>query len=301
MKITYQETSKQRLDKFLLTLNKGITRSQLKKIILQGQYLVNGKVSSVHHWLKAGDIIETVKTKVLTKESKILAPKIVAEEGDYIIINKPSGLLVHPTEKNETNTLADWLIKNYPQIKNVGDDPRRPGIVHRLDKEASGLMVVALNQDFFLHIKKQFQDRLVKKEYNILVHGHMLNTEGEIKSPLERDKKTGLIKTSSDQDLGQEAHTTYQVIEKFQHFSLLRVQIMTGRTHQIRAHFFSIGHSVVGDKLYQTKDIRKKKKTLDQRIFLHSTRLQFNNLAGESVEYKSPLPLELKKFLASLK
>ncbi|PWB38348.1 MAG: hypothetical protein C3F02_04200 [Parcubacteria group bacterium] len=298
----YQNTGKERLDKFLQSQISTLSRSQIQKKILSGQVLLNGQISSVHHWLKPGDKISFHNTVNKEKISEhIIEPKIIGQTKDYLIINKPSGLLVHPTDKKETNTLVQWLLKKFPDLKKVGDDHSRPGIVHRLDREASGLMVVALNQKSFTNIKKQFQDRKVKKEYTVLVHGRMLNDDGEIKTGLVRNKKTGLMKVVASDPLAREAYTTYQIEQRFFNFSLLKVQIMTGRTHQIRAHLFSIGHSVVGDKLYQTRDLRKKKKTLDQRIFLHSATLEFCDLQGKKMRYHSALPLELKKFLLTLK
>ena len=117
-----------------------------------------------------------------------------SDNKNYLIINKPSGILVHPTNKKENNTIANWVLEKHPRLIEVGDSPIRPGIVHRLDKEVSGLMVIALNQKYFNLLKEQFQDRSIKKEYTALIYGKLININGEIKTPLERDKKTGLMK-----------------------------------------------------------------------------------------------------------
>jgi len=303
MKFKYNKAVKERLDKFLNEQLPDISRSQIKKLILQEKITVNGEKSSVHHWLKNGDTISYDK-KSEAHDAGFdfkLEPKIIEETSDYLVIEKPSGLLVHPTEKHETNTLADWLKIKFPNIKSVGDDTMRPGIVHRLDKEVSGLMVVALTQDYFDLLKQQFQKRKITKEYIGLVHGQMLNDKGEITTPLERDKKTGLMKAQTTKESGQTAQTTYEAIKKFINYTLLKIKIKTGRTHQIRAHLYSIGHSLVGDQLYQTKDLRKKKKTLEQRIFLHAYYLKFKDATGLWHKYKSPLPPELEEFLNTIK
>ncbi len=305
MKFTYQQTSKERLDKYLQTkLN--ISRSQIKKIILDGQVKVNQEIPSVHRWLKVDDLIEykakeiDLNHPIAKKNNKIIKPRIIKQTEDYLIINKPHGLLVHPTDKKETNTLANWLLEKFPDLIHVGDDPRRPGIVHRLDREVSGLMIIALNQKFFEIIKKQFQERTIIKEYTALAHGNIINNEGEVITPLERDNESGLMKALPAGE-GLNAHTTYEVIKRYPNYTLIKVQIKTGRMHQIRAHLYSIGHSIVGDKLYQTKDLRKKKKIVDLRIFLHASSLKFQDAQGQWQSYQSKLPIELEKFLAELK
>ncbi|MBT6691112.1 RluA family pseudouridine synthase [Candidatus Parcubacteria bacterium] len=301
MEYTYQEQDKERLDKFLLN-HLDISRSQIKKVILDGQVTVNGKVSTVHHWLKHGDKI-LYEQKVVVQEPATFdtEPKIIRQVDEYLILEKPHGLLVHPTDKGENDTLADWLVKYFPETAKIGDDPNRPAIVHRLDKEVSGLMIIPLTQDSFDNLKRQFQDRTIKKEYTALVHGQMINEQGEITTPLERDKKTGLMKVQSAKNSGKRSHTTYQVIKKFIKYTLVEVQLKTGRMHQIRAHLYSIGHSIVGDKLYRTKDLRKKKKVLEQRIFLHANFLKFRVLDGQYHTYHSELPKELKDFLKTIK
>ena len=301
MQFTYQETDKTRLDKFLQG-QLDISRSQIKKVILDGQVTVNGKISTVHHWLKNGDEILYKQSASAPQETTFdVEPEIVRQTDDYLILEKPHGLLVHPTDKSENNTLADWLVKYFPETAKIGDDPNRPAIVHRLDKEVSGLMVIPLNQESFDSLKKQFQNRTIKKEYTALVHGQLINDQGEVTTPLERDKKTGLMKVQSAKNSGKAAHTTYEVIKKFINYTLVHVKIKTGRMHQIRAHFYSIGHSIAGDKLYRTKDIRKKKKILEQRIFLHAHFLKFKALDGQYHTYNSELPRELKDFLKTIK
>lgn len=301
MEFIYKDEQKERLDKYLLSQMPNITRSQIKKIILNGQITVNDEECAVHRWLKSGDKIEYNTQKVKKDAEFVAEPKIIDQTEEFLVLEKPHGLLVHPTDKGEINTLADWVMQKFPQAKKIGDDPNRPAIVHRLDKEVSGLIVIPLTQNSFDNLKKQFQDRTIQKEYTALVHGQMINRSGEINTPIERDKKTGLMKVQNAKQGGKVALTIYEVTKKFINYTLLKVQIKTGRMHQIRAHLYSIGHSIVGDKLYQTKDLRKKKKVLPQRIFLHSHFLKFKDLEGNWMEYHSKLPGELENFLNNIK
>lgn len=300
MKTTYKGKQKQRLDIFLSEHCPDISRSQIKKFILDGQVKVNNQVPSVHFWLKENDVIDYDLKSHRIDDTVLIEPKVKKETTDYIVIEKPSGLLVHPTDKGKKNTLITWLLKKYPQVKKIDNDTLRPGLVQRLDRDVSGLMVIPLNKKFFEELKKQFVERQVLKEYLCLVNGRVLNDTGEINSNLARDRQTGLTKIQTPGE-GLEAHTIYEVVTRYTNCTLLKVQIKTGRTHQIRAHLFSIGHSVVGDKLYQTKDVRKKKKQAEIRIFLHAHLLKFLGPDKKSVRTSSPLPQELKNYLKDLK
>ncbi len=306
MKWTYKQPTRQRLDIFLTTELSKISRSQIQKLVKLGQVRVNAKTVEVHHWLKTGDIIEYTtakKTKADPQTKRSLVVKF--EDDDVVVIDKPSGLLVHPTQRNEADTLIAVLLKEYPQLKKF-HDPIRPGLVHRLDKDVSGLMIIALNPKSFVSLKSQFQDRTIDKKYTALVHGKVLKSVGEITTSLKRDKKTGLTKALSAKlahdeiSEAREAITHYEVKEQFVNYTLLEIKLITGRTHQIRAHMQSIGHSIVGDTLYITGDIRKKKKVFLPRPFLHASSLQWQQLDGTTKKCTSPLPPDLKKFLTTL-
>lgn len=307
MKWTYKQPTRQRLDIFLTAELSDISRSQIQKLVKLGQVTVNGQPAEVHHWLKTGDLIEYAATKKVKTDPKAAKRSLTIkfEDDDVVVIDKPSGLLVHPTQRNEADTLISLLLKEYPQLKKF-DDPIRPGLVHRLDKDVSGLMIVALNAKSFASLKSQFQDRTIDKRYTALVHGKVLKAVGEITTNLQRDKKTGLTKALSAKPAhdeimeGREAITHYEVKEQFVNYSLLEIKLITGRTHQIRAHLQSIGHSIVGDTLYVTGDIRKKKKIFLSRPFLHASSLQWHQLDGTIKKCTSPLPSELKKFLTTL-
>jgi 23S rRNA pseudouridine1911/1915/1917 synthase len=198
------------------------------------------------------------------------------------------------------------LLKKYPELKTVGEDPVRPGIVHRLDKEASGLLVIARTQPMFELLKEQFKNRTIEKEYMVLVHGRVAKDEDTISFPIARsesfDRMAAIPKLERGQPTseGKEALTEFLVEQRFVNFTLLRVKIHTGRMHQIRAHFLAYNHPVVGDPLYFQK---KRKNTWDKklgRLFLHCTKLAFKDLNDEQKEFTSPLPKELETFLSSL-
>ncbi len=237
-----------------------------------------------------------------------LEPDIIEQTDDYVVIIKPAGLLVHPADSSpDEPTLVDWLVKKFPQIKTVGDEPElRPGIVHRLDREASGLMVIALNQKTFDALKVQFQDRTIEKEYLVLVHGKMLRDFGEINLPIGRMSRGGRMAAhSSNYEEGNEARTEYFVEKRFSTTTLLRVHIHTGRTHQIRVHMFSLQHPVVGDTLYPLKKFGKTKMgkafPLPPRLCLHAARLAFTDKTGARKEYLAELPPDFANYLTQFK
>jgi len=303
-KITIKQSDEgQRLDKFLVEKLESLSRTQIQKMIKNGLILINAKKVPAHYLLKTGDEIKISDSNVKTENEAVAVeePKInleiVYENDDYMIVNKPAGVLTHPTEKNEKNTLVDAILEKYPPIKKIGEDPRRPGIIHRLDKEASGLLVVAKTQNAFDHIKKQFKEKTVKKEYIALVHKPMEKNEGLIDFPIERavnGKMKALPKTfkKEKQTAGKMAITEYEVIKNYKNYALLRINIKTGRTHQIRVHFNAIGHPIVGDSLYFKNKHREKIKL--NRLFLHSSVLGFYDLNNKWVEYNLKIPPELK-------
>jgi len=259
----------------------------------------------------------------MEKNLASIKPEIIKETADYLVINKPAGLVVHGGPGIKGPTLADWLRKSYPKIKNVGDDPERPGIVHRLDKEVSGLMVIAKRQASFDSLKEQFQKKQIIKEYLALVYGRIAKDDGEINFPIRRAASghkmaalplmsQGLIEKDrlSSRDEGtnkallsaRTAITSFKIIKRFINYSWLRLNIKTGRTHQIRVHLSAYGHPLVGDDLYGTKKTKVKNKKLDlKRIFLISVRLSFTDLEGEKQDFSIGLDPELENRLKTLK
>lgn len=308
-------TPAQRLDIFLSNKLK-ISRSQIKKLIDNNQVTVNGKaVTKTGGLIHATDKIVVNKAlpekKLTVKEEKVKKEKfkinIIKETPDYFVVEKPYGLLTHSTEKNEADSLASMLTKKYPALKKVGDDPKRPGIVHRLDKEASGLLVVARTQKMFEHLKDQFKNRTVQKEYLVLAHGKTSKDFDTINFPLERgrnvERMSALPATEYGRinTLGKEALTEFDVEKRFINFTLLKVKIHTGRMHQIRAHLLAYNHPVVGDPLYKQKKRKDKWDKVCGRLFLHCVKLGFTDLNGEKQEFTSVLPKPLADFLLLLK
>jgi len=237
-----------------------------------------------------------------------MEPIIIFENHSYLVINKPAGLLVHGAPHIEEATLVNWLLERYPDIENVGEDPARPGIVHRLDKEVSGLMVIPKNQITYEMLKKQFQERTIKKEYTALVYGKIFKEEDEISFPIKRSnegyKMAAVPKNFSDNsdDKIRPATTRITILKRLINYTLLKVEIKTGRTHQIRVHLHAYGHPIVGDNLYSTKITRIKNKKYNLgRVFLVSTNLEFTDQNGERQSFQTGLPVDLTNFLETAK
>ena len=290
-----------RLDKFLLSKLTDYSRSQIQKWIKSGLVLVNKQKVSPHYFLKAGESIEITKPKERkidkAEEKKLFEQiKIIEENPEFIILYKPVGLVVHPAPSVKSPTLTDFLLKKYPEIKDACEEGNRPGLVHRLDKEVGGLMVVARTQESFLNLKKQFQNREVEKEYLALVHGVIEKEEDTINFPLKRSNKgykMAAVPQSYKEDKGvREALSYLTVLEKYTKLTLVKIKIATGRTHQVRTHLLAYGHPIVGDKIYNTKKTREEDKKLikkggfPERIFLQSVYLGFKDLSGEKREFE---------------
>lgn len=225
--------------------------------------------------------------------------KIVYEDADVIVVEKPAGVTAHGAPGVKEQTLVDILLKHYPELAGVGEDPNRPGIVHRLDRETSGLMLVGRNQLSFDNLKKQFQERDIEKEYLALVHGKLRDDVGQIKFRIARSARYARMAARPENQEGKEAITEYEVVKRFVNATLVKVHILTGRTHQIRAHFHAFGHPVVGDPIYQIKGM--KIRHAPPRLFLHAAKIGFKDLKGQSREFESPLPKELEEYLTKLK
>ena len=232
-------------------------------------------------------------------------PVVIFENADFVVLNKPSGLQVHPArvaltrhrqERNEP-MLTEWIVKHFPETKTVGDDPAtRPGIVHRLDKETSGVMIVPRTQDFFERMKKLFQEHAVQKEYRAIVEGVLENTSGVIDAPI--GIKNGTLKRSIHATkMVKPAVTEYAVLQEGpahdgKSYSLLSVMPKTGRTHQIRVHLRSIGHPIAGDTMYGSK----KQPSFVKRLMLHAHTISFS-LGTHQFVFEAPLPEEFTSFI----
>ena len=285
-----------RLDKFLANKIAGVSRGKIQQAIKNGLVLVNNQINlETDFKIHENDKIELPEFGQEKLEILDLDLKIAFQNQDLIVIDKPAGLVVHPAAGHKQDTLVNALINKFPEVKNVGPGTR-PGIVHRLDEDTSGLIVVAKNQISFDYLKNLFQTRAIQKEYLTLVHGHMSDLRGIIDTPIG--------KTSTHQKMrvgvGRPAMTEYKVLDEVKfgvdQFSLLRVKLHTGRTHQIRVHLSSIGNPVVGDQLYGAKFKQTDSKLID-RQFLHAYKLKFKLMDGTWLGLTSVLPQELKQAL----
>jgi len=296
--ITSSSGVDQRVDAFLSQKIKELSRSKLQKAIEQERVKVNRIIRKSSYKLKEGDSVEIEFE--LRKPEKVegadLPLEIIYKDDHLLVINKPSGIVVHPGAGNKQGTLINALLFHFPRLKGIGPE-ERPGIVHRLDKETSGVMVVARTFKAYEDLQQQFKRRQVKKVYSGLVWGRMPKKEGLIDWALGRHVKHG-ERISVRTKKPRSAETFYTVQEGLGNFTLLEIRPVTGRTHQIRVHFAASGHPLVGDVRYG----RRKSKIKCPRLFLHASRLSFlHPETGKKTEFTSPLAEDLKGFLEALK
>jgi len=304
-----EESSGMRLDVFLSQISsQGTTRSAIQKAIKLGKITIDEKekikASSIIH---SGHTIRIETDAFESPEAPSIKPenielKILYEDSNVLAVDKPAGLTVHSGIRNEHPTLVDALINRYPDLTKIGDDKLRPGIVHRLDKETSGVILVAKTPEMFESLKNQFKTRHIKKTYLALVRGIPGESEGRISLPLKRSKKNPLRRTTSrkgDKD-AKDAVTEFFLKEKFRHYALLEVHPLTGRMHQIRVHLSHIGFPVVADPLYgkQTKDPNLPPL---RRQFLHAASITFSLPSGKLKTIESGLPAELQEVTDTLR
>lgn len=295
--IISEELDNERLDQALVKLEPAVSRAQWQKRIKQGGILVDGqKVDSPHALVREGSEIK--ETAIIEAVKPVSGPKvlpkldIIHETDDWLIVNKPAGLLVHPIEDDESNevTLVDALIAHYPLLAKVGGEPLRPGIIHRLDRDVSGLMMVAKTERAFEAFKNQFQQRDIKKKYLALVHGEVPQDTGDIRFKIARSTTKGRMAARPEEAAeGKVAWTYYTVLERAPGATLLNVEIFSGRTHQIRAHLFALGHPVIGDRLYVKKNTDRRKEA--PRLMLQSVELSFEDPFTNKLESFTLKPL----------
>lgn len=297
--------SNHRLDKFLSREFVLYTRGEIIRAIKAGDILVNNKIAKPSYILKVDDEIKVGKIKEIDE----LAPnekiklEVVYQDENIIAVDKPAGLAVHPTSKEKYNTLVNGLIACFPEIRNIGDGSKeawtRPGIVHRLDKDTSGIMVVARNQSAFDKLKSLFQNRKINKKYLAIVYGKLSQKEGVIEKPIARagNYRKQVIAGRKTKTKIRPAVTGYKVIKESRDFSLLEVAPRTGRMHQIRVHLASIGNPVVGDKIYGLKNKEIFKYII--RHLLHAKSLEFE-LEGKKYFLEAELPEEFRNFIEKI-
>ena len=303
------EASGLRLDSFLASRLSEISRTRIQHAIGDGDILVNERIAKSSYRLREGDQIEIDLPEPPPVE---LVPEniplhIVYEDDDFIVVNKPAGMVVHPGAGIESGTLANALVHHFNSLSEVAGRIR-PGIVHRLDKDTSGLLVVAKNDVAHEQLSDQFRDRQVFKMYVALVYGRLAKDSGEIQERIGRGTHNRTRMSVLKGGAGRPAHTIFEVAARYQEFTLLNVQIKTGRTHQIRVHLAHIGHPVVGDSTYgggrvnEVRDVETRRAVQALgRHFLHATKLAFNHpRTGERLEFTSSLTNELEQLLTLL-
>lgn len=283
-----------RIDKVLTILEPEITRSQLKNLINDGHVTVNGQPVKPKYKVQAGDKISLVKPEPQSLE---LTPEnipldIVYEDDDVIVVNKPQGMVVHPAPGHPDHTLVNALLYHSPLSTINGTF--RPGIVHRIDKDTSGLLMVAKNDLAHQSLAEQLRNKTNKREYLALVYGQIKEDEGTIDAPLGRNpqdrKKQAVVKD------GRHAVTHFKVMKRYDNFTLVKCILETGRTHQIRVHMKYIGHPLVGDPLYGPRKVIGK-----DGQFLHAALLGFKHpRTGEEMVFEAPLPENFQKMLDKL-
>ncbi|MBN1640925.1 MAG: RluA family pseudouridine synthase [Anaerolineae bacterium] len=298
----------ERLDRFVARELAGVSRAQVQRWIADGAVTVDGRAAKASHRLARGEWVRATvpvcQPEVLLAVAMDLA--VVYEDADCVVIDKPPGLVVHPATSHRQDTLVNGLLARYPEMGSMVDPAtqrgRRPGIVHRLDKDTSGLIVVARTEPARRALQRQFQQRRVEKEYVALVHGRVSEVEGTIDLPIGRDP--GNRKRMAVVAGGRPAQTAYTVRAYLRMprghrevYSLVAARPLTGRTHQIRVHFAQIGHPVVGDTTYG----RRRRGIACPRQFLHAQRLGFQLPSdGREVAFVAPLPPDLASVLAGL-
>ncbi|MEK7120383.1 MAG: RluA family pseudouridine synthase [Patescibacteria group bacterium] len=294
-----------RLDLFLSKMLP-VSRAQAQEKIRLGYVLLNKKPAKSSAHVKTNDSvsIDCSEKPSSSKDSAVLFDVPIIYEDDYVlVINKPRGIAVHPDTKHTQNTIVNWAIKHYPPIAKVGEDMTRPGIVHRLDKETSGVMILAKTQIMFEWLKKAFHDRLVKKQYLVLVSGtfpeNIKFIDLDIGRSPNKPKQLAIssIRAKQKSIKVRPAKTEFKIIKKFKKYTLLEARPLSGRTHQIRVHLASAGYPVVGDKIYGKKQPNDLK---SGAMFLHSQTLTVPFPDENSRQWNAPTPDDLKIILRKL-
>ncbi len=289
------EGSNLRIDKFLSDeLNK--SRTEVQNLLKDGKIKVNNKIVKASYLLQNQDLIEieVVKPKEASIEKKNINIDIIYEDKDVIVVNKSSGMVVHPANGHYDDTLVNALMYHCKDLSTINGEIR-PGIVHRIDKDTSGVLVACKNDNAHNHLANQLKEKTTTRKYIAIVYGHFDHMYGKIDAPILRDpadrKKMAILEG------GKEAITHFRVLEKLRDYSLIECQLETGRTHQIRVHMAYINHPVLGDPIYGNK-----KKTTEFGQFLHAQTLGFiHPVTLEYMEFSAPLPKEFEEKLNELR
>ena len=280
-----------RIDRFLSENCVDISRSQIQKLILAGNVTVDGDVTTSSSKVRVGQklVVEIPDPSPSDLVPEDIPIDIVHEDSDLLVVNKAAGMIVHPAPGHRSQTLANAVLSHCPDLRGIGNKIR-PGIVHRLDKNTSGLIVVAKNHIAHTRLSSQFKNRQFKKSYLAMVNGRVLPLEATINGPIGRDSRNR--KRMSIVEGGRDSTTEYKVLKNYGKYTLLNVSPVTGRTHQIRVHMASVGYPLVGDELYG-----KAHKAL-ARQFLHAQTINFIHPSTKQVVgFSSELPQDLREFV----
>ena len=293
-----EEYNNVRIDKALSKLTEKLTRSYIQKLVEEEHIYINGElVSNKKNVVKTDDeiVVEIPPTKEMNIKAEDIELDFVYEDDDIIIVNKKQGMVVHPAPGNWEGTLVNALMYHTEKLSSI-NGVRRPGIVHRIDKDTSGLLMIAKNDHAHNFLSEQLKEHTTTRKYYAIVHGNISQSSGTITAPIARDKKNRL--KMSVQAGGRHAVTHFKVIERFSKYTLLELQLETGRTHQIRVHMAYINHQVLGDKLYG----RTKEKVKWDGQLLHAKTLGFiHPTTKEYIEFTSELPEYFKNILKKVK
>ena len=289
-----------RLDQFLVETVSKLTRPMSQAFILDGRVTIDTeKVIRPSMKVKPGMAVHfstkdafSVKVKEKSVISQKTAPNVIADTAAFLILNKPAGIAMHPVGASRYPTVTEWLSTSYPQLLGIGEDEKRPGMVHRLDKDTSGLVIIAKTNRSFKALKKLFQERNIEKTYKALVYGNLTEGSGLINFPIGRVKggEKRATPAGKRQFAGElrEASTEYSLDTRYTGYDFLSVKPKTGRTHQIRVHLSALGHPIVGDRLYRFKEHRHDALKPPYHL-LHAMALRFS-FSGKNYRYEAPLP-----------
>jgi 23S rRNA pseudouridine1911/1915/1917 synthase len=308
--IKYTENTRKRIDEFLVGLNDIPSRSFAQKLVKENSVFVNGiSVLKPSFLLTKDDIIEfEIKLERLPEN---IVPsevpfEIIFEDENILIINKPAGVVVHPGAGNREGTLVSGLLNYWGSVPK-GLDPERPGIVHRLDKDTSGLMLIAKNPKSLFYYSSLFKDRKIDKRYITLLYGKIPLLEGIISGNISRSRLERKKMTMTEDDSGRYSETHYKVVDYYvdkedsnKKYTLLEAKLKTGRTHQIRVHMKYLGYPIVGDSLYAGKKMRNLYSSCDRQL-LHAYKLKFIDENGVIRNFKIDIPADFKEYLSNLK
>jgi 23S rRNA pseudouridine1911/1915/1917 synthase len=304
-----------RLDRYLTDAVQNASRNKVQKAIKEGLVLVNGEAVKASYLVQPGDEIaaEMMKPKIPSLEAEALDLDIIYEDEALLLVNKPAGMVVHPAYGNWTGTLVNGLLHHVLELSGLNEDAVRPGIVHRIDKGTSGLLVVAKTDEAHRNLAAQFYDHSIERSYRAVVWGRPPE-QGSIEAPIGRSPRDRKVMAVVESDKGKSAITHYRVLEYFDFLSLVEVQLETGRTHQIRVHFSDAGYPLFGDETYGGTSVRYGPNTgFRKQLFikmmkqlarpcLHAKTLGFiHPLHGEHTHFETPLPKDFKYVLQQLR